>query len=53
MKNIRKDTICQYCLGCNRLENSEFEGVRNCSNFFTYYNNWYKDFIKNIYDQKN
>ena len=25
--------ICKYCGGCNRLENTNFEGVWKCENF--------------------
>ena len=25
--------ICYYCLGCNKLEMEEFEGVMNCKDF--------------------
>lgn len=28
-----KQTICNKCLGCNRLEIQEFEGVKECKNF--------------------
>lgn len=33
MKQIEKDMICYYCLGCNRLTQEQFEGVRNCKQF--------------------
>lgn len=28
--------ICLYCLGCNRLELEDFEGVNRCGSFYTY-----------------
>lgn len=28
-----KDTLCYSCLGCNRLEDDLFNGVRRCDYF--------------------
>lgn len=33
MKQIEKDKLCFYCLGCSKLEDEKFEGVRNCKSF--------------------
>ena len=33
MKQIEEDKICFYCFGCNRLEDENFNGVRNCKGF--------------------
>ncbi len=38
-KAIKKDKLCYYCLGCNKLE-TEFGGVRNCKNFISGIQNW-------------
>lgn len=40
MKQLSKDTLCYYCLGCNKLEDEKFEGVRNCKNFMPGIENW-------------
>lgn len=40
MKQLKKDTACCYCLGCNRLENENFEGVRNCSKIISAIPDW-------------
>lgn len=32
MRPLRKGTVCEDCLGCNRLELEEFEGVYWCKN---------------------
>ena len=34
-----ENNICQYCLGCNRLE-QEFKGVLRCNNFVPGYKDW-------------
>lgn len=33
MKQIEENVLCLYCMGCNKLELIEFEGVMNCKNF--------------------
>lgn len=33
MKQFDKDTLCYYCLGCNREEQENFNGVKNCNIF--------------------
>lgn len=33
MKQIGKDKLCYYCLGCNRLEIPDFLGIMSCKNF--------------------
>lgn len=33
MKELKKETLCQRCLGCNRLTNEKFEGIYRCNNF--------------------
>lgn len=39
MAEIKADTLCKYCFGCNKLE-MNFEGTRRCNNFIGYYSNW-------------
>ena len=33
MKQIEQDRKCITCLGCNRLEDESFAGVRRCENY--------------------
>lgn len=33
MKELKKGTLCQGCLGCNRLIEEKFEGIYRCNNF--------------------
>ncbi len=33
MQQIKNNKLCTYCLGCNKLENEQFEGVMNCKGF--------------------
>ena len=33
MKQIEENVLCLYCMGCNKLELIELEGVMNCKNF--------------------
>ena len=40
MVQIKGDTLCKYCLGCNKLENYNFIGTRNCKGFVPGYENW-------------
>lgn len=40
MAELKDDTLCKYCLGCNNLENYNFIGTRNCKGFIPGYKNW-------------
>ena len=40
MSQLKDDVLCKYCFGCNKLENQNFLGVRNCKNFVSGYKNW-------------
>mgnify|MGYP003571329884 CR=1 FL=1 len=40
MTQLRDDTLCKYCLGCNKLEINNFIGTRNCKGFVPGYENW-------------
>jgi hypothetical protein len=33
MAELKADTLCKYCLGCNKLSNYNFIGTRNCKGF--------------------
>ena len=30
MKQIKKNTLCYYCLGCNKQESEEYKPVMRC-----------------------
>lgn len=32
MEQIKKDKLCYYCYGCNKLE-TDFKGVSRCKDF--------------------
>lgn len=32
MEQLKKDKLCYYCYGCNKLE-TDFEGVSRCKDF--------------------
>lgn len=40
MGQIAVDTLCKYCLGCNKLSDYNFMGTRNCKGFVPGYKNW-------------
>lgn len=33
MEQIKKDKLCFYCYGCNKLEIEQFKGVSRCKDF--------------------
>lgn len=40
MKQIEKDKLCSYCLGCQAEEQEEFKPVMRCKNFIQGIENW-------------
>lgn len=40
MKQIEKNTLCYYCLGCNKQEDTDYKPVMRCKNFITGVENW-------------
>ena len=48
MKQVEKDKLCKYCIGCNKLELEQFNGVRNCSNFIQAEPDWQKKMWKEL-----
>ena len=52
MKQIKNSTVCKYCYGCNRLEDEQFEGVKNCKNFIPAIKDWYEKYIKSFKEEK-
>lgn len=53
MKQLEDDKICKYCMGCNQLENENFDGVIKCDYFVTGRDNWYQNYIRAINERKN
>lgn len=39
MKEIDQDKLCKTCIGCNREELKEFNGVYRCKNYIKDINN--------------
>lgn len=52
MAEIKEDTLCKYCLGCNKLSDSNFIGVRSCKIFTAGYENWRKLFENSMKKNK-
>lgn len=48
MAQIKCDTLCKYCLGCNKLSDYNFIGTRNCKGFVPGYQNWRELYEKSI-----
>jgi hypothetical protein len=40
MKQIEKNTLCYYCLGCNKQEDTDYKPVMRCKGFVPGINNW-------------
>lgn len=40
MKQIEKNTLCYYCLGCNKQESEKYKPVMRCKGFVPGINNW-------------
>ncbi len=40
MKQIKKNTLCYCCLGCNKQECEEYKPVIRCKNFIPGIENW-------------
>jgi len=50
MKQIDSKKLCKYCLGCNKLEDKNFDGVMRCNIFIAGYTDWqekWKEALKN------
>ena len=52
MKQLKENTICKYCLGCNRLEIENFDGVKNCNGFISAYSDWQERYYKALKEEK-
>ncbi len=40
MKQTKKNTLCYYCLGCNKQESEDYKPVIRCKNFMAGAENW-------------
>lgn len=40
MKQLSKNTLCYYCLGCNKQENMDFKAIMRYKNFTAGTENW-------------
>ena len=40
MKQIKKNALCYYCLGCNKQESEEYKPVMRCKRFAAAIENW-------------
>lgn len=50
MKQIDNKKLCKFCLGCNKLEDENFNGVMRCKDFMAGIDNWqekWKEQMKN------
>lgn len=50
MKQIDNKKLCKYCLGCNKLEDENFDGVMRCKYFAAGVAEWqekWKEQMKN------
>ena len=52
MRQILKDKICFYCLGCNQMENKTFSPKMNCKNFMPSYKDWQSEYYKELKGEK-
>lgn len=45
--------ICKYCLGCNKLEDCNYEGINRCKNFATGIDGWQERYRKELEENEN
>lgn len=48
MERIKKNVLCHYCLGCNKLELKDFNGVMRCKDFIAGVDNWQEKIRKEL-----
>jgi hypothetical protein len=48
MKQIKKNTLCYYCLGCNKQESEEYKSVARCKYFVPGIKNWQEKLRKEL-----
>lgn len=52
MKQLEDKKLCKLCIGCNKLEDENFDGVMRCEGFIPGYEYWKEKYIKNIRENK-
>lgn len=52
MKQLKKNTVCYYCYGCNKLLLDNFDGVKHCNGFKPAYSNWQEKYYKELREEK-
>lgn len=52
MKQIKNNTLCFYCMGCNKLECEEFKPVLRCKDFVAGIEGWQEKLRKELKDEK-
>ena len=40
MKQIESNTLCYYCMGCNKQKDTDYKPVMRCKNFIQGIENW-------------
>ena len=51
MKQLKDNTACKYCYGCNKLELEDFNGVKYCKGFLPAYIDWHKRYYKALKEE--
>lgn len=52
MKQIKNNTLCFYCLGCNKQESEEFKPVLRCKDFAAGIEDWQEKLRKALKDEQ-
>lgn len=52
MKQIKKNTLCYYCLGCNKQEDIDYKPVMRCKEFCTGVENWQELLRRELQNEK-
>lgn len=52
MKQIKKNTLCYYCLGCNKQEEIDYKPVMRCKGFVPGVENWQELLRKELQNEK-
>lgn len=52
MKQIKKNTLCYYCLGCNKQEEIDYKPVMRCKGFVPGVENWQELLRRELQNEK-
>ena len=52
MEQLKKDTVCYYCYGCNKLLLKDFNGVKHCNGIIPAYRDWQERYYKALKEGK-